>query len=116
MPGLTAYFGLFRIGQPKPGETVVVSGAAGAVGMIVGQMAKLKGCRVIGIAGGSQKVDFLTKELGFDAALDYKTGDLAQAIKDACPQGVDVYFDNVGGTVTDMRTSLAKPENPPSAV
>lgn len=101
MPGMTAYFGLLDIGQPKAGETVVVSGAAGAVGMLVGQIAKLKGCRVVGIAGGKEKNAYLTKELGFDAAVDYKTSTFAEDLKKACPKGVDVYFDNVGGDVTD---------------
>lgn len=100
--GMTAYFGLLDIGQPKAGETVVVSGAAGAVGSIVGQIAKIKGCRAVGIAGGAEKCGWLTGELGFDAAIDYKaTPDLHAAIKDACPKGVDVYFDNVGGEVLD---------------
>lgn len=102
MPGMTAYFGLLEVGKPKPGETVVVSAASGAVGQIVGQIAKLMGCRVVGIAGGAKKCAFVKDELGFDACVDYKAGgDLAKAIKDACPNGVDVYFDNVGGTVTD---------------
>ncbi|GAB2537006.1 NADP-dependent oxidoreductase [Spirosoma aerophilum] len=102
MPGLTAYFGLLDIGAPKAGETVVVSGAAGAVGLIVGQIAKIKGCRVVGIAGSDDKVKLLTEEFGFDAVVNYKTAtDLAQAIGDACPKGVDIYFDNVGGEVSD---------------
>lgn len=102
MPGLTAYFGLLHIGQPKQGETVVVSGASGAVGMIVGQIAKLKGCRVVGIAGADEKCSYLTEELGFDAAINYKTTEnLENALKTACPDGVDVYFDNVGGVVSD---------------
>ncbi|WP_090740307.1 NADP-dependent oxidoreductase [Mesobacillus persicus] len=102
MPGLTAYFGLLHIGQPKEGETVVISGASGAVGTIVGQIAKLKGCRVVGIAGSAEKCEFLTNELGFDAAINYKTtANLFEALKDACPNGVDIYFDNVGGSVTD---------------
>ena len=105
MPGMTAYFGLLDIGQPKKGETVVVSGAAGAVGSAVGQIAKIKGCRVVGIAGGQNKVNYL-KELGFDAAIDYKKGDLAESLKQACPQGVDVYFDNVGGDTTDQVLKL----------
>ncbi|WDL96081.1 NADP-dependent oxidoreductase [Alicyclobacillus sp. ALC3] len=99
--GLTAYFGLFEIGQPKPGETVVVSGAAGAVGSVVGQIAKLCGCRVVGIAGSDEKASYLTDELGFDAAINYRTQNVSQALKEVCPQGVDVYFDNVGGDVTD---------------
>lgn len=102
MPGLTAYFGLLYIGQPKEGETVVISGASGAVGSIVGQIAKLKGCRVVGIAGADDKCSFLTEELGFDAAINYKTTEnLRKALKEACPNGVDVYFDNVGGAVSD---------------
>jgi NADPH-dependent curcumin reductase CurA len=102
MPGLTAYFGLLDIGRPKEGETVVVSGAAGAVGMTVGQIAKLKGCRVVGIAGSEEKIRYLTEELGFDAGINYKTAEnLRKALSEACPDGVDVYFDNVGGAVTD---------------
>jgi len=101
MTGMTAYFGLLEVGQPKAGETVVVSGAAGAVGTVVGQVAKLKGCRVVGIAGGKEKCDFLTGELGFDAAVDYKRGDLKAALRAACPEGVDVFFDNVGGDILD---------------
>ncbi len=102
MPGQTAYFGLLHIGQPKAGETVVVSGAAGAVGTIVGQLAKLKGCRVIGIAGSDEKVAYLKEELGFDEAINYKTtADINAAVAAACPDGVDVYFDNVGGPISD---------------
>jgi NADPH-dependent curcumin reductase CurA len=102
MPGLTAYFGLLYIGQPKEGETVVVSGASGAVGTIVGQIAKLKGCRVVGIAGADEKCAFLTNELGFDVAINYKSaGNLRKVLKEACPNGVDVYFDNVGGAISD---------------
>lgn len=101
MPGFTAYVGLLEIGQPKAGETVVVSAASGAVGQVVGQIAKLKGCRVVGIAGGKEKCDFLTGELGFDAAVDYKRGDLKAALRAACPEGVDVFFDNVGGDILD---------------
>jgi NADPH-dependent curcumin reductase len=99
--GFTAYVGLSEIGQPKHGETVVVSGASGAVGSVAGQIAKLKGCRVIGIAGGARKCAFLTSELGFDAAIDYKQPDFAAALKAACPSGVDIYFENVGGAVFD---------------
>jgi NADPH:quinone reductase len=107
MPGLTAYFGLLHIGQPKEGETVVVSGASGAVGIIVGQIAKLKGCRVVGIAGADDKCAYLTDELGFDAAINYKTADnLRNQLKEACPNGVDVYFDNVGGAVSDAVMTL----------
>jgi NADPH-dependent curcumin reductase CurA len=102
IPGLTAYFGLLDIGRPVAGETVVVSGAAGAVGMVVCQLAKIKGCRVVGIAGSDEKTRYLTGELGVDAAVNYKTsGDLARSLKDACPEGVDVYFDNVGGEISD---------------
>ena len=99
--GLTAYFGLLHIGQPKEGETVVVSAAAGSVGSIVGQIAKIKGCRVIGIAGGKAKCDWLTGDLGFDAAVDYKDGALFKALKAAAPNGIDVYFDNVGGDILE---------------
>lgn len=101
MPGFTAYFGLMRIGEPKAGETVLVSGAAGAVGSIVGQIAKLKGCRVVGIAGGKEKCDYIVNELGFDAAIDYKAGNLHAEMKAACPDRIDVYFDNVGGEILD---------------
>ncbi|HEY1403365.1 MAG TPA: NADP-dependent oxidoreductase, partial [Pyrinomonadaceae bacterium] len=107
MPGLTAYFGLLDIGRPATGETVVVSGAAGAVGMVVCQLAKIKGCRVVGIAGSDEKNKYLTGELGVDAAVNYKTsGDLGRALKDACPNGVDVYFDNVGGDISDSVMTL----------
>ena len=99
--GLTAYFGLLRIADPKPGETVVVSAAAGSVGTIVGQIAKIKGCRVVGIAGGRQKCDWLVKDLGFDAAVDYKAGPVFKALKEAAPKGIDVYFDNVGGDILE---------------
>jgi NADPH-dependent curcumin reductase CurA len=101
MPGITAYFGLKDIGQPRPGDTVVVSAASGAVGSVVGQLAKIWGCRAVGIAGGRQKCDYVTRELGFDACLDYKAANLAQALRQACPAGVDVYFDNVGGEIFD---------------
>ncbi|OHD69398.1 MAG: NADP-dependent oxidoreductase [Spirochaetes bacterium RBG_16_49_21] len=102
LTGITAYFGLLEIGRPKPGETVVVSGAAGAVGMIVGQIAKIKGCRAVGTAGSDRKVKYLVDELGFDAAVNYKTApDLGKALQAACPKGVDVYFDNVGGDISD---------------
>jgi hypothetical protein len=101
MPGMTAYFGLLDIGAPKEGETVVVSGAAGAVGSVVGQIAKIKGCRVVGIAGGPEKCGWLTGELGFDAAIDYKSEDVAAALRRQCPEGIDVYFDNVGGEILD---------------
>lgn len=101
MPGMTAYFGLLDVGRPKEGETVVVSAAAGAVGSIVGQIAKIKGCRVVGVAGGPEKCKFLVSELGFDAAIDYKSEDVNVALRRACPQEVDVYFDNVGGDILD---------------
>ncbi|HKO97459.1 MAG TPA: NADP-dependent oxidoreductase [Pyrinomonadaceae bacterium] len=101
MPGLTAYFGLLDICQPKEGETVVVSGAAGAVGMTVCQIAKIKGCRVVGIAGSDEKNRYLRDELGVDAVVNYKTDDIKKALHEACPKGVDVYFDNVGGQVSD---------------
>ncbi|WPS85747.1 NADP-dependent oxidoreductase [Brevibacillus halotolerans] len=107
MPGMTAYFGLLDIGQPQAGETVVVSGAAGAVGMLVGQIAKIKGARVVGIAGSDDKVQYVTEELGFDAAINYKTTPNMQlALEKACPNGVDVYFDNVGGPISDAVLSL----------
>jgi NADPH-dependent curcumin reductase CurA len=102
MPGMTAYFGLKELGQPKAGETVVVSAASGAVGSVVGQLAKLWGCRAVGIAGGKQKCDYVKNELGFDGCLDYKSGDLREQLKQACPKGVDVYFDNVGGEILDL--------------
>ena len=102
MPGLTGYFGLLDICDPQRGETVVVSGAAGAVGMVVGQIARIRGCRVVGIAGSDAKTAWLLDELGFDAAINYRSnGDLGEALERACPNGVDVYFDNVGGVVTD---------------
>jgi NADPH-dependent curcumin reductase len=101
MPGMTAYFGLLDTGQPKAGETVLVSGAAGAVGSVVGQIAKIKGCRVVGIAGGADKCQYLIDELGFDGAIDYRGESVAEGIKRTCPDGVDVYFDNVGGEMLD---------------
>src|SRR5215510_14057434 len=101
MPGMTAYFGLLDICDPKPDETVVVSGAAGAVGALVGQIAKIKGCRAVGIAGGPAKCRYLTEGLGFDAAIDYKNEDVAKALRQHCPQGVNVYFDNVGGEILE---------------
>jgi NADPH-dependent curcumin reductase CurA len=102
MPGLTAYFGLLEVGQPKAGETVVVSAASGAVGGIVGQIAKLKGCRAVGLAGSDAKVDYLRRELGYDAGINYRTAtDLDAALRAACPGGIDVYFDNVGGRITE---------------
>ena len=102
MTGMTAYFGLLDVGAAKTGDTVVVSGAAGAVGMVVGQVAKILGCRVVGIAGGAEKCRFLIDELGFDAAIDYKSEDLRKALREHCPQGIDVYFDNVGGEILDL--------------
>jgi NADPH-dependent curcumin reductase CurA len=104
--GLTAYFGLLDIGQPKTGETVVVSAAAGSVGSIVGQIAKIKGCTVIGIAGGKEKCNWLTSELGFDAAVDYKDGAMFKALRAAAPKGIDVYFDNVGGDILEACLAL----------
>jgi NADPH-dependent curcumin reductase CurA len=101
MPGMTAYFGLLDIGRPEAGETVVVSGAAGAVGGVVGQIAKLKGCRVVGIAGGAEKCAHVVEQLGFDAAIDYKAQDVGAALGEHCPKGIDVYFDNVGGEILD---------------
>ncbi len=102
MTGLTAYFGLMDIGKPKKGETVVVSGAAGAVGIVVGQIAKIQGCRVVGIAGTDEKIELLKNDFGFDAGINYKTTtDMNKAIAEACPDGVDVYFDNVGGEISD---------------
>ena len=99
MPGMTAFVGLMDIGQPKPGETVVVSAASGAVGAVVGQLAKIKGCRAVGIAGSPDKCKYVVEELGFDACVNYKTDDLVPALKAACPDGVDIYFENVGGAV-----------------
>ncbi len=102
MTGLTAYFGLLDIGKPKEGETVVISGAAGAVGSVVGQIAKIKGCRVVGIAGSDEKIKMLKEKFGFDAGINYKsTDDMKAAVADACPDGVDIYFDNVGGEISD---------------
>jgi NADPH-dependent curcumin reductase len=101
MPGMTGYFGLMDVGQPKAGETVVVSGAAGAVGQTVGQVAKIKGCRVVGIAGGAAKCQWVVKELGFDACIDYKAGPVKDGLKEFCPSGIDIYFDNVGGEILD---------------
>jgi len=102
MPGRTAYFGLLEVGEPKPGDTVVVSGAAGAVGSVVGQIAKMNGCHVVGFAGSERKVEWLTDDLGFDAGINYKQeDDYRGALDDVAPDGVDVYFDNVGGPITD---------------
>ncbi|MBU3058396.1 NADP-dependent oxidoreductase [Pseudomonas indica] len=101
MTGMTAYFALLDVGEPKAGETVVISGAAGAVGSVAGQIAKIKGCRVVGIAGGQDKCRYLVEELGFDGAIDYKNEDVHAGLKRECPKGVDVYFDNVGGDILD---------------
>jgi len=101
MPGMTAYFGLMDVGQPQAGQTVVVSGASGAVGQTVGQLAKVKGCRAVGIAGGAAKCRFVVDELGFDACIDYKSGSVKDGLKEHCPKGIDVYFDNVGGEILD---------------
>ena len=106
MPGMTAYFGLLDVGKPKSGDTVVVSGAAGAVGTVVGQIAKIKGCRVLGIAGGEEKCRFITMDLGFDAAIDYKAENVRDSLKKHCPKGIDVYFDNVGGEILDTVLTL----------
>ncbi|MCL4748240.1 MAG: NADP-dependent oxidoreductase [Burkholderiaceae bacterium] len=106
MPGMTGYFGLLEVGQPKAGETVLVSGAAGAVGQMVGQVAKIMGCRAVGIAGGKDKCDYVVDELGFDACIDYKSGSVREGLKQHCASGVDVYFDNVGGEILD--TVLAR--------
>jgi len=106
MPGQTAYFGLLRVGKPQPGETVVVSAASGAVGATVGQIAKIQGCRVVGVAGGPEKCGWCTDELGFDACVDYKSATFAEDLKAACPDGVDVYFENVGGAVLEAVAPL----------
>jgi NADPH-dependent curcumin reductase len=109
MPGMTAYVGLLDIGRPQPGETVVVSAASGAVGSAVGQIAKIKGCRTVGIAGGGRKCEYVVKDLGFDTCVDYKTEDLGAALKRACSDGIDVYFDNVGGDVLAAVLRLINP-------
>jgi NADPH-dependent curcumin reductase CurA len=106
MPGMTAYFGLLDVGQPKDGETVVVSAAAGAVGSVVGQIAKVKGCRVVGIAGGPDKCKYVVEQLGFDVAIDYKREPVVEALRKHCPKGIDVYFDNVGGEILDACLAL----------
>jgi NADPH-dependent curcumin reductase CurA len=106
MPGITAWFGLFEIGQPKAGETVVVSAASGAVGSVVGQLAKIRGCRAVGIAGGKAKCDYVVQELGFDACVDYRAGNLLDDLRKACPKGVDVDFENVGGEILDTSLRL----------
>ncbi|HUF45139.1 MAG TPA: NADP-dependent oxidoreductase [Aestuariivirgaceae bacterium] len=109
MPGLTAYFGLLEVASPKSGDTVVVSAASGAVGQVVGQIARLRGCRAVGIAGGPEKCNFITSEIGFDAAVDYKAGRLAEDLKSACPDGIDVDFENVGGEIFDTVLSQMNP-------
>lgn len=111
MPGFTGYMGLLDIGQPKPGETVVVAAATGPVGAVVGQVAKLKGCRVVGVAGGAEKCAYAVKELGFDACLDHKQDDFAEQLAKACPEGIDVYFENVGGKVFDAVMPLLNPHS-----
>jgi NADPH-dependent curcumin reductase CurA len=110
MPGLTAYFGLLEIARPKPGETVVISGAAGAVGSVAGQIAKINGCRVVGIAGTDAKINYLVGELGFDAAFNYRSVEnYRDVLREICPEGIDVYFDNVGGVITDAVIRLLRP-------
>ena len=99
---MTAYFGLLEIGLPKAGETVVISGAAGAVGMVAGQIARIKGCHTVGIAGGAEKCRYIVDELGYSAAIDYKSEDVKKALRQHCPSGVDIYFDNVGGEILDI--------------
>lgn len=105
MPGMTAYFGILEVGKIKEGDVVLVSGAAGAVGSVVGQIAKIKGCTVIGIAGGKEKCDYVVDELGFDGAIDYKSENVYTALKEKCPKGIDVYYDNVGGAILDAALS-----------
>ena len=109
MPGMTAYVGLLDIGQPKPGETIVVSAAAGAVGSVVGQIAKIRGCRAVGVAGSEAKCEFVVKELGFDACVNHRSEPLVPALQKACPKGIDVYFDNVGGDVLAAVLRLLNP-------
>ncbi len=109
MPGLTAYTGLLNIGQPKPGETVVVAAASGAVGSVVGEIAKIKGCRAVGVAGGERKCRYVTEELGFDACIDHRDAAFAERLKAACPSGIDVYFENVGGLVFNAVLPLLNP-------
>jgi len=109
MPGMTAYFGMKEIGQPKPGETVVVSAASGAVGSVVGQLAKIAGCRAVGIAGGKAKCDYVVNDLGLDACIDYKAGNLYRDLREACPKGVDVHFENVGGETLDTMLRIMNP-------
>jgi len=108
MTGMTAYFGILEVGKIKEGDIVLVSGAAGAVGSVVGQIAKIKGCHVVGIAGGKNKCDYLVKELGFDAAIDYKSENVLEELKDKCPNGIDVYFDNVGGDILEYALSILR--------
>lgn len=108
MPGMTAYFGITEVGKIKEGDTVLVSGAAGAVGSVVGQVAKIKGCKVVGIAGGPEKCTYVVDELGFDACIDYKNENVASRFKEECPKGIDVYFDNVGGEILDIALSRLK--------
>jgi NADPH-dependent curcumin reductase CurA len=110
MPGMTAYFGLMDVGQPQAGQTLVVSGAAGAVGQTVGQLAKIHGCRVVGIAGGAEKCAWVVDELGFDACIDYKAGAVREGLKTHCPKGVDIYFDNVGGEILDQVLAKLAPK------
>ena len=105
MPGMTAYFGILEVGKIQSGDVVVVSGGAGAVGSVVGQIAKIKGCYVVGIAGGKEKCDYITNLLGFDAAIDYKSQNVFEAVKETCPKGIDVYFDNVGGEILEAALS-----------
>jgi NADPH-dependent curcumin reductase len=111
MPGMTAWFGLREIGRPKPGETLVVSAASGAVGSVVGQLAKIEGCRTVGIAGGKSKCDYVVQELGFEACVDYKAGKLADDLRAACPKGIDIDFENVGGSVLDTVLGLMNPHS-----
>src|SRR5258707_11140062 len=106
MPGVTAWYGVTQICQPKAGETVAVSAASGAVGGVVGQLARARGCRIVGIAGGKAKCDYVVQELGFDACIDYKAGNLLQDLRIHCPKGVDVYFENVGGVILDTMLRL----------
>ena len=109
MPGATAYIGLFEYCTPRAGETVLVSAASGAVGSVVGQLARLAGCRAVGIAGGKAKCEYVTAELGFDACVDYKAGKLSEQLRESCPQGVDCLFENVGGEVMDIAFSVLNP-------
>ena len=109
MPGRTAYFGLLRVGLPKSGETIVVSAASGAVGTVVGQMGKILGCRVVGVAGGEKKCSYVKNELGFDDCIDYKAGNLEEDLTAACPDGIDIYFENVGGPVSKAVAKLLNP-------